>query len=136
VTKWLAVAAAAVSLVACTKSTTSSTSPTTTPTKTTDTFSGTVPVKGTDMHAFTVGSSGGEVDVTLTAATPSVTLGLSVGTASGSTCATVAGGSVAVGPGTTAQLSGVMSPASYCVAVFDIGNDTQPVSYTVTVAHP
>jgi len=135
VTKWLAVAAAALSLVACTKSTTS-TPPTAATTKTTDTFTGTVPVKGSDMHAFTVGSSGGEVDVTLTAATPSVTLGLAVGTASGSTCATVAGGSVAVGPGTTAQLSGVMSPASYCVAVFDIGNDTQPVSYTVTVAHP
>ena len=134
-TKWLAVAAAALSLVACTKSTTS-TPPTAATTKTTDTFTGTVPVKGSDMHAFTVGSSGGEVDVTLTAATPSVTLGLAVGTASGSTCATVAGGSVAVGPGTTAQLSGVMSPASYCVAVFDIGNDTQPVSYTVTVAHP
>jgi hypothetical protein len=30
----------------------------------------------------------------------------------------------------------VLSPATYCVSLFDIGTQSQPVSYTVTVAHP
>jgi hypothetical protein len=130
--KWLAAAIAALSLVGCTKSTTTPSASTST--KTTDTFTGTVAVKGTDSHTFSVAASG-EVDVTLTTANPSVPLGLMVGTSSGSDCVAVAGGSAVVSPGATAQLSGVMSPASYCVAVFDVGTDTQSVSYTVTVAH-
>jgi hypothetical protein len=131
--KWLAAALAALSVAACTKSS-SSASSTAPSTKTTDTFTGTVAVKGTDSHTFTVAGAG-EVDVTLTTANPSVPLGLLVGTSSGSDCVAVANGSVVASPGTTAQLSGVMSPASYCVAVFDVGGATQSVSYTVTVAH-
>jgi hypothetical protein len=133
--KWLLAALAAVSLVGCTKSNSSSTPTTPTSTKTTDTFTGTVAVKGVDTHTFTVSASG-EVDVTLTAANPSVALGVSVGTSSGSGCAAVLNGSVVVSVGTSVQLAGVVSPATnYCVAVFDNGNLTQSVSYTVTVAH-
>ena len=132
--KWLAAFAAALGIVACTKSSTSSTTPTTPSTKSTDTFSGTVAVKGTDAHNFTVNSSG-EVDVTLTVTNPSVTMGLSVGVPNGSACPAIGGGSVVANAGSTAQLSGVLSPATYCVAVFDIGNQSQSVSYTVTVAH-
>ena len=131
--KWLAALAAALCIVACTKSSTSS-STTPTSTKTTDTFSGTVAVKGTDVHSFTVNSSG-QVDVTLTAANPAVTMGLSIGVPNGSACPAIAGGSVVANAGSTAQLSGILSPATYCVAAFDIGSQSQPVSYTVTVAH-
>jgi hypothetical protein len=96
-----------------------------------------VAVGSSDVHPFTVGgTTGGEVDVTLTTATPSVPLAISVGTPNGSACAAVAGGTVVAAPGTTAQLSGIMSPATYCVAVFDPGNLRQSVSYTVTVVHP
>ena len=124
---------AALTVCACSKS--SNTTPTTAPTaKTTDTFTGTVAIKGSDTHSFTVNVSG-QVDVTLTAATPSVALGLSVGTTAASGCAAVAGGSVGASAGSVAQLSGVLSPGTYCVAAFDIGSETQPVSYTVTVAH-
>ena len=42
----------------------------------------------------------------------------------------------AVAAGTTAQLSGVMSPLTYCIELYDPGNLTQSVSYTVTVVHP
>jgi len=134
-TKWLAALAAALTLAACSNSTSSATTPSTP--KTTDTFNGTVAVKGApDTHNFTVGSSG-QVDITLTATTPAgATLGLSVGTTSASGCVAVANGSVASAAGAVAQLSGVLSPATYCVAVFDIGNLTQSVTYTVTVAHP
>ncbi|HZT77001.1 MAG TPA: hypothetical protein VFA27_10105 [Vicinamibacterales bacterium] len=135
--RWIAALAAVVaagSLVACSNSSPSSTTAPT-PAKTTDTFSGTVAVKGSDPHSFTVNAAG-QVDVTLTAATPNVPLGLSVGTSGGSGCVAVAGGSVVTTAGTVAQLSGVLSPATYCVAVFDVGNLSQSVSYTVTVAHP
>jgi len=125
---------AAVWMTACTKSTSSSASSTAPSTKTTETFTGTVAVKGSDIHAFTVSASG-QVDVTLTTANPSVPLGLLIGTASGSACAAVAGGSVVASPGSTAQLSGFLSPAAYCVAAFDPGGLAQSVSYTVTVAH-
>jgi len=37
---------------------------------------------------------------------------------------------------TTAQLSGTTSAGTLCVQVYDIGNQTAPVSYTVTVTHP
>ncbi len=132
--KCLAALAAALSMVGCTKSA-ASPSTTTTAARTTDTFTGTVSVKGTDTHSFTV-SAAGQVDVTLTSTAPAVAIGVAVGTTSASGCAAVAGGSVLASAGTTAQLSGVLSPATYCVSVFDVGNDTQSVSYTVTVAHP
>ncbi len=134
-TKWLAALAAALTVVACTKSTSSSTAPS--PSKTTDTFNGTVAVKGApDSHTFTVGAAG-QVDITLTTTTPAgATLGVAVGTTTASGCAAVANGSVVAAAGSVAQLSGVLSPAAYCVAVFDVGNLTQSVSYTVTVAHP
>jgi len=136
VTKWAAVVLAAVSLAACTKSTSSAASPTSPATKTTDTFNGAVPVKSSDMHSFTV-SAAGQVDITLTSTTPAgAALGLSVGTAAASGCSAVAGGSVVASAGSVAQLSGVLSPATYCVALFDIGGQSQPVSYTVTVVHP
>ena len=131
----LVVFAAALAAASCTKSTNTAVAPTTPATRTTDTFSGTVAVKSSDAHSFTVASSG-QVDVTLTSATPALPMGVSVGTTSASGCAAVAGGSAVASAGTTAQLSGVMSPATYCVAVFDIGNATQAVAYTVTVAHP
>lgn len=130
----MAALVAALSIAACSNSSTSSSTTTAPSTKTTDTFSGTVAVKGTDAHSFTVGTSG-QVDVTLTTANPSVPMGLSVGVPNGSACPAVAGGSVVAAAGSSAQLSGVMSPATYCVAVFDVGNQSQPVSYTVTVAH-
>lgn len=130
----VAALAAVLSLAACNKSSSSTTTPTTPSSKTTDTFTGTVAVKGSDAHNFTVNTSG-QVDVTLTTANPSVSMGLSVGVPNGSACPAVQGGSVVAVAGSTAQLSGVMSPATYCVAVFDIGNQSQAVSYTVTVAH-
>ncbi len=36
----------------------------------------------------------------------------------------------------TPQLSGVSTAGTLCVNVYDIGNQTAPVTYTVTVAHP
>lgn len=109
----------------------------TAPTTTTNTFTGTVAVGGRAMHSFTVAQPG-QVSVTLTAASPpaSVVLGLGIGLPGDSTCGLLPGGSTTASAGSAAQLTGVLTPASFCVSVYDVGNQTAAVSYTVTVAHP
>jgi hypothetical protein len=111
----------------------------TTPTATpkTETFSGTVQVSGADIHNFTVEQSG-QVSVTLTAASPPATIamGVGVGTPADGACGVLAGASVTTGAGATPQLTGVVSPGTLCVKVFDVGNQTAAVTYTVTVMHP
>ena len=49
--------------------------------------------------------------------------------------ALLSGGSTAVPAGVTAQLSGTIAAGSYCVSVFDIGNQSAPVTYAVTITH-
>jgi len=48
----------------------------------------------------------------------------------------LANASLATPAGTTAQLSGTIAPGNYCVSIFDVGNQTAQVGYTVTVSHP
>jgi hypothetical protein len=118
----------------CGKDNSSPTSPTTT-TKT-DTFNGTVAVGGRDIHTFTVDQAG-TVSVTLTAASPpaSVVMGVGIGIPADGVCGVLPGGSVMAVAGSTAQLTGVVSPGMLCVAVYDVGNQTATVTYTVTVNH-
>ena len=125
----------AAGLASCSNPSTASSTTSTTANRTTDTFNGTVQVKGSDMHTFTVQNSG-QVDVTLTTTTPAATLGIAVGTPSGSACPAIPGSSASAVAGATAQVSGILSPASYCVVLFDAGSLAQAVSYTVTVVHP
>jgi hypothetical protein len=112
-----------------------STSPT--PTIISEDFTGTVAISGNDVHAFTVALSGGQVNAILTAAGPPSTIymGLGIGTPSGSTCALLTNGAVVTPAGTAAQLTGTLNAGSYCVMVFDAGNQTAPVTYAVTVNH-
>jgi hypothetical protein len=116
-------------------SSSSSTSPTTA--VTTESFSGTVAVGGADSHVFTVALSGGQVNAILTAAGPPSTIymGLGIGTYSGVTCTLLTSGSVVTQAGSVAQLSGTINAGSYCVQVYDAGNQTVPVTYAVTVNH-
>jgi hypothetical protein len=115
----------------------SSTPATTAPSPTmTETFNGTVGVAAGNFHNFTVAQDG-TVSVTLTAATPPPTIfmGVGIGTPSSSTCALISGDTTATPAGPTAQLSGTLNAGTYCVEVFDVGNDTAPVTYSVTVVH-
>ena len=111
------------------------TGPSTAPT--TETFTGTVPIGGSDIHTFTIVLSNGQVNITLTQAGPPSTIymGLGIGTPSGSNCALLSGGSVATPAGTVAQLVGTTPAGAYCVAVFDAGNQSADVTYSVTVTH-
>ena len=112
---------------------------TTTPTvaRTTDTFTGTVAVGGRDFHSFTITATG-TVDVTLTSATPPATIvmGLNIGIPGDSKCPAMAGASTLTAAGANVQLSGIASPGLLCVDVHDVGNQSVPISYTVTVTHP
>jgi len=124
-----------VACASCGKGNGSTTAPST-PTTKTDTFTGTVQVGGSAMNNFSVNAAG-QVIVTLTAAGPpaSVTMGVGIGSP-GDVCGVLPGGSVTTPASSTAQLSGVLTPGTYCVTVFDVGNQTAAISYTVTVAHP
>lgn len=103
-----------------------------------DTFTDTLAPGGSRSHTFTI-IQAGEVDVTLTAAGPpaTITMGLGVGipnTATGA-CDLIAGASVNAQASTFSQLLGSASPGSLCVKIYDIGNQTGPITYTITVEH-
>jgi hypothetical protein len=125
--------ALALGLSACGSPATTSTSPTTTSGLTTDTFSGTVAVNGTDSKNFTVTVTG-VVSVTLTAAP--VSMGLAVGIPGASGCVPLAGASTTATAGSLAQLAGEVTPGTFCVLVSDVGNQTAPAAYSLTVQHP
>ena len=103
----------------------------------TETFSGTVDVGGSDFHTFSVAQSGGQINVTLTAASPPSTIfmGLGVGAPSGSTCAILTNAQTLTQAGTVAQLSGTVNAGTYCVVVYDAGNQTSQIAYSLTVTH-
>ena len=109
--------------------------PTSSPTS--EIFAGTVDVAGTDSHNFNVVESGGQVNVTLTAAGPPATIfmGLALGNPSGTTCVLLSGAQTLAQAATTSQLSGTVNAGTYCVAVFDVGNQSAQVAYSVTVSH-
>ena len=101
---------------------------------TTDTFTGTLQPQTTNTHDFTVAQSG-ELDVTLAITSLPVALGLGVGQPS-----TAAGclllHSVSTAAGSTPQITGTATVSgNFCVAIYDVGNMTDPVDYTITVTH-
>ena len=116
------------------------------PPATTETFTGTVAVKSSSSSPFTI-SQAGTIAITLTAAGPpsTVTMGLGVGAPdSAGVCQVFQTGFVATQAGTAPQISGTVSQTgAYCVSVFDAslitgvtGNQSDTVTYTVTVKHP
>jgi hypothetical protein len=135
--RFLAGLVIALAAAACGNDSTSGTVSTATQTRTTDTFSGTVQVGGSVFHSFPV-SQPGTTDVTLTAASPpaTVVMGLAIGTPGDGGCTPIAGASANVVAGSTPQLTGVTTAGTLCVLIRDVGQQTGPVTYTVTVTHP
>lgn len=122
---------------ACGQATDTSTISPTTPTATTqnETFTGTLSVQATNLHAFTVAQSG-PLTVTLTAAgpPPTIFIGLGVGTPAGTSCSLLVTANAQAGM--VAQLTGtVTNPGMFCLAVYDVGNLAADVTYSVTVSH-
>jgi hypothetical protein len=110
------------------------TRPTTAPTSLTS-FNGTLRPQGRDNYAFSV-SQDGYVEVTLLGlgAPPGTTVGLGIGTPSTDTCST--NYTVETGPSPAAQIVGTGLTGTLCVAIYDVGNLTEPALYTITVATP
>ena len=119
---------------ACGSSSTPTTPTTPTPTVT-DTFNGTLNQNGATTFSFTAAASG-SISATLATLAPDSTLkiGLSLGTWNGAACTIVIANDGATQG--TAVGGNINSAGNYCVRVYDIGNVTNPVTYTVTVTHP
>jgi hypothetical protein len=106
----------------------------------TETFNGTLPMGLSSFYSFVVGVNG-TVNVTLvsvsgTGVPPTITLGLAIGTPSGTGCS---GGTVTNAvAGADPQLTGTYSPGRYCVNVSDVGNlaPGATATFVVTIAHP
>jgi hypothetical protein len=109
----------------------------------TDTFAGTVPVHGQFFSKFTVGQSG-EVDITLTSAVQqdpthlaTIQMGVAVGVPTATACPPPFSQNVPlVQASPNVAESAFLGAGTYCVAVYDSGNQSAPVDVTGTVAHP
>jgi len=103
----------------------------------TENFSGTVQVGSNDSKPFTVTSSGFQITVDLTSAGPpaTISMGIGVGTYVGGTCQLSTGGTTTAAAGSTPQLSGTIASGQYCFMVYDVGNQSGPITYTAVVLH-
>lgn len=108
----------------------------TTPATSTETFGGTI-AQGSLRPTFTVTvAQTGTVSVTLATMSPSVAMGLGIGTPSGTTGCTLTSSNTSVLPGSAPQLTVTEPAGSYCVSLYDVGNLTSTATFTVTVSHP
>jgi hypothetical protein len=110
-------------------------SPTPVDPTTTDSFAGTLVVAGSNVHPFNV-SQVGRVRVTLTDLPAGVTVTLSIGTLTGPVCVPVDRKDVQASA--TPQLLGTATITGvFCISVSDTTPSTltEPVAYSVTVAH-
>ncbi len=105
----------------------------------TDTFAGTLQVKGNNFYSFVVAQAG-PVGLTLAAVqTPggaalTTPLGIGVGIPAGTGCARSTSQTTA--PGLASQVSVTLNPGTYCAAVFDTGNVTSAVNFAMRIRHP
>jgi hypothetical protein len=102
-------------------------------------FTGTLQPSGINSHAFSV-TQAGTVEVTLLGVgspevSQPITVGLGIGTVSGGG-ACLLSQSVSTQGGTRAQIIGTGQEGALCVSIFDVGNLTKPITYTITVAAP
>ena len=128
----------------------SSTAPT--PVLKTEAFTGTLQPQGTDYKTFSISYTQGTTDLSITvnslttvaASTPvtGITIGVGVGTVSGSTCALQVTNSTAVLGQELFAPQGAAA-GNYCVQIFDCTTGAtgcsptlpEPVTYTMTVKH-
>jgi hypothetical protein len=103
----------------------------------TENFSGTVQVGSNDSKPFTVTSTGFQITVDLTSAGPpaTISMGIGVGTYVGGTCQLSSGGFTQTAAGSTPQLTGTIDAGQYCFMVYDIGNQSAPITYTAVINH-
>ncbi len=107
----------------------------TAPSPVTESLGGVLSSAASAWHIFNTSGSG-DVTVTLVSLSPlsSITVGVGIGIASGSTC-NVQYTSEVFKVGTTWTTS-LGAKGAYCVMIYDIGQVSQNVNYTLSVTHP
>jgi hypothetical protein len=107
------------------------------PDTTTDVFSTQLGIGGTATRSFKVRTTG-TVSVTLTSVGPPSTVAVGVGVgipqASGSGCSLTR--SVVATASADPQLTLTADGGTYCVRVYDVGNLTGDVTFSISVLHP
>jgi hypothetical protein len=103
----------------------------------TENFGGTVIVGGNDQHTFTVTSDAAPITIDLTSAGPpaTITMGFGIGTIVAGTCQLSSGGYTQAPAGSVPQLQGTIAAGQYCFMVYDVGNESAPITYTAVVLH-
>jgi hypothetical protein len=103
----------------------------------TENFSGTVQQGSNDSKPFTVVSNNFQLTAAMTTAGPPATIqeGFGIGQMVAGTCQLLSGGFGTFAASTTPQLSGTVPSGPYCVMVYDVGNQTGPITYTVVIQH-
>ena len=99
-------------------------------------LTGTLQPQATNTYEFVLARTG-YVEVTLVGVgpPPTVTVGLGIGTPTATeACSMIYKVNAQAGP--TAQIVGTGLAGLLCVTIFDVGNLSGPVVYTITVAHP
>jgi len=101
-----------------------------------DTFSGTIPVGGNDIHDFSLTQGGGVITIALNAINPANTIALiTIGFVQNGVCVPSIGpGTALVGQSVSTQIS--VLPGDYCVVMAAGSNAGVPVTYTIVVSHP
>jgi hypothetical protein len=107
----------------------------TAPANVTETFTGTVNKNGAASHNFT-SSAAGVIQATLKSLSPNseIEVGFAVGTWSGLVCNVVLVRDRAVQ--STVIYGNVNVSGELCVRVYDVGNVTEPIEYSIEVIHP
>jgi len=106
---------------------------------TTQTFAGTLQVRGSGFYSIVV-SQAGPVSLTLAAVqTPggaalTTPVGIGVGIPAGTGCTRFL--SQTTPPGLAAQLTTTLNPGTYCASVFDAGNLTGAVNFAMRIRYP
>ena len=113
---------------------TSSTAPTSISTPASvDIFSSTVGPQGSATHQLAVFYNGATT-LTLVSAGAAVTVGVSYGAWDGQTCRFFA--TLTAAASANPLLSAVVDPGSYCIRVFDVGQLSAPILFTLDTLHP
>ena len=119
---------------ACSNSPTVTTPTPTTPVYVTDTFAGTLTRNGATTFPFSVSTQGAVTANLTSVGDASLTIGMSLGSWNGTACnILLANDQAKQGVTMVGTASGI---GTLCLRVYDVGQVTTPVDYTVTVTHP
>ena len=113
------------------------TAPTSTTSPVTETFASRITIGGGASRAFSVAESGA-VSVTLTDVGPpsGVVVGLGIGIPRSDSVGCNLSQAVLTAGSSDAQLTATVEAGSYCARIYDVGNLTGEVSFSITIMHP